>query len=57
MLRTCAIRSDGDAKTLGPQMVFVTLSEFRPDEPLADLATRWKEVSNTSNTGVSPSYD
>lgn len=40
-------RSEAEAKTLGPQMVFVTLRSDRgswTNEPVAAIASRWKEV-------------
>lgn len=40
------LRSEQEAKELGAQMVFITLRKDRasPLEPLADVASRWKEV-------------
>jgi hypothetical protein len=38
--------SNADAKALGSQMIFVTLDEG-VEEPLGDLASRWKEVRTT----------
>lgn len=41
--RKLADRTEEEAKSLGPQMIFVTLKSGH-SEPLADVASRWKEM-------------
>lgn len=43
-MNVCIARNEKDAKTLGPQMIFVTMKNGH-SEPLPDVASRWKEVS------------
>lgn len=38
-----AARTDEEAKALGPQMIFVTI-KAEHQEPLPDIASRWKEM-------------